>query len=173
MGGSASRSIAINNRAIRIFPSLINETAFACRLIFDVAVAIEIAELIDPAQSCFDVRTQLIEDTQITGPRRMTAHEDQPQGCRIDRAIVRRVRNLVEVRHLSDAQFVEDFARLLIAPFVSLCSLVIGEQPDRLFGNFGVVGEHLKRGDDAIASEKRGIPGHASGIVIRRSQMAP
>src|SRR6185436_12500361 len=64
------------------------------------------------------------------------------------------------------------FPGLFVAPFVSLCTLVIGEQSYRLFGNVRVVSEHLKRGDDAIASEKRGIPWNARGIVIRCSQTA-
>ena len=95
---------------------MVNETTLAFTLIFDVAV--EIAELIDPAQRCFNVWSQFIEETQVTGPYGVTTDEDQPQRRRIDRAIVRCVRNFIQMRHFADAQFVQDFAGFLIAPFV-------------------------------------------------------
>ena len=54
----------------------------------------------------------------------------------------------------------QDFAWLLVAPFVVAAALVLRQQKQRVGGDARVVGECLQRGDETIASEQTDEPGH-------------
>lgn len=72
---------------------------------------------------------------------------------RVNRAVIRRLGNFIDMSHLADPELVHDFARLLIAPFIDLAPLIFREWPECLFGDAGITGESLERGDGAIASK--------------------
>ena len=57
---------------------------------------------------------------------------DEIEWRRIGCAVVRRVRNFVQMRHLSDAQFMQNFSRLFFPPLVNLFALKARQQPDGL-----------------------------------------
>jgi len=56
----------------------------------------------------------------------------------------------------------QDFAWLLVTPFVNFCSLVFAQQANGLFRDAGLECERLKRSNDGVSSEKRSVPGLAS-----------
>jgi hypothetical protein len=43
---------------------------------------------------------------------------------RVNRAVIRRLGNFIDMSHLADPELVHDFARLLIAPFIDLAPLI-------------------------------------------------
>ena len=89
------------------------------------------------------------------------AEQDQPQGRRVDAAVVRPERQLAGTGHLAGAQLVEDLAGLGVAPVVVLGCLACGEHPERLDRDLGPEREELERGDDRVAAEQRREPRHA------------
>jgi hypothetical protein len=65
------------------------------------------------------------------------------------------------MRHLADAQFVHDFAGLLVPPWIYFCALVLGHESKCLLRDGRIVGERLKRRDQTIPTKQRDVPWHA------------
>ena len=55
--------------------------------------------------------------------------------------------------------------RRLVALVVLAAALVPCQQPQGLFGDARMIGEHLEGGDQTVAAEQRDEPGHASGKI--------
>ena len=58
-----------------------------------------------------------------------------------------------------------DLARLLVVLVVDRGAQPPGEKPQRLLAHRRIEGEHLKRGDDAVAAEQGCVPGNPRGVV--------
>ena len=58
------RPILVRNPVPRVLPAVVRETAGPAAAILEQLVAVEIAELIDPAQGLVDLRLQLMEEVQ-------------------------------------------------------------------------------------------------------------
>src|SRR6185312_16659053 len=101
-----------------------------------------------------DVLAELVEQGEVAGPRGMPRDENEEERCGIHRSVVRRVWDEAQACHLADADRVQNFSRLLIAPFVGLSRLVEREQARRLLGDARLVREHLDGGDRGIAAEE-------------------
>ena len=95
----------------------------------------------------------------------MTAEQAEEQRRGVDRAVVLRERRLSERCGLAHPQLVEDLARFLVALVVALLPKSAGQQPQRLLGDPAHEGLRLERGDEAVAAEQGGEPGHAGGVV--------
>src|SRR6185369_6082756 len=108
-------AFAIADRVVRILPALIQQTAIRTPLVFDETVAVAVSVAIDPSQRGERVRPETVDQPAVPGPIERRTEEDQPQGRRIDRAVVGRVRQLAGARHLSGPQLVADLAWLRVA----------------------------------------------------------
>jgi len=53
-----------------------------------------------------------------------TSYEMPSERRRVNRAVIRRLGNFIDMSHLADPELVHDFARLLIAPFIDLAPLI-------------------------------------------------
>jgi hypothetical protein len=65
--------------------------------------------------------------------------QDKKQDGAVDAAVVRRLRDLAEVRQFVDTQFVRDFAGLLVALVVKLSALVAGQDTTQNALNSGLL----------------------------------
>ena len=119
-----------------------------------------VGDVVDPAQRPIDVASQLVEERQIACPADVLGEQADEQRRRVDRSVVGGLRHFVEVGLLVDPQLVQDFAWLLVAPFVVAAALVLSHQKQRVGGHARVVGERLQRGDETVASEQADEPGH-------------
>jgi len=73
------------------------------------------------------VRPQPIDGRHIASPAFVLVEQHQPQRRRIDRAVVRRMRDLVRSCQLAGAQLMQDLARGGIAELIHLGCLEPGQ----------------------------------------------
>ena len=78
-------------------------------------------------------------------------------------AVVRRVRALLERRHLPVAHLVEDPARVLVAEVVEPNALPVAERAQRRRGELGRERQRLQAREDAVAAEHRHEPREPRG----------
>ena len=64
-------------------------------------------------------------------------------------------------RHFAAAHFVRDFSRFGVGKRIECGGLKGGQPPQHALGDTGVAPQHLHRRDDAVAAERRRIPGNA------------
>ena len=58
----------VHDRVLRVLPALVDQAAFCLALVFDEAVAVLVARLLDPAQRGLGRRKQLLAGGQVVGP---------------------------------------------------------------------------------------------------------
>src|SRR6266567_1711684 len=98
------------------------------RGILDEAIAICIAILIDPAKRGLNIRRNLFDQFFVASPAVVFTRKNDEERGRVYRAVVTRERDLLEVRHFSMAQFVQDLSRLRLSFFVSFFRLRRGKK---------------------------------------------
>ena len=142
------RAVPVSDAVARVFPTMIRHALVGLGLVVGETVAIMVGVPIDPAQSRVDVPVEPLPDVQITGPPNVLGQQHDKQWRGIDRSVVRRLWDLLQIGHFPDSEFVENLARLLIAPAMIVLALVICQQDQRVGGNGRVVEERLERRDD-------------------------
>ena len=88
----------------------------------------EVRVLVDPAQRCARLDLELAHERAVARPALVLVEEDDVQRRCIDRSVVRRVRTLLERRHLAVAHLVEDPPRILVAEVVDPHALPVAER---------------------------------------------
>ncbi len=157
--------IAVANRVPRVLPALVGQAALGQPLVLDEAVVVQIAVVVDPLERREGVGPQLLDQLVISRPALVCIEEHDPQRRRIDRAVVRRVRNLTRACKLPVAQLVQDLARLSIPPVVDLGRLIVRKETERVACDLRPDRQQLDAGDDRVASKEAAEPGHARGDV--------
>ena len=152
-------AIGVKDRVVGILPALIGQPLFRGALILDEAVAVRITGPVDPAQRRFDRRPQLDQRLCIAGPLDVEAREQHEQRCRIDAAVVMRKRHLAQRRHFAAAHFMQNLAGLGVGERVDCFRLMESKPLQHAARNPRVDPQHLQRGDDAVAAERRRVPG--------------
>ena len=104
---------------------------------------------------------QFLEPLPFRGPREGRGQHHQPQRRRVDRPVVRRVRDLPRPRHLSHPDLVQDLAGLLLPRPVLLLSLEHRQLVQDLPRQIRVHGQRLVRRDQRVPAKQGGEPGHA------------
>ena len=151
----------MHDRVPGIFPALVHQTLGRAALVFDKPIAVEIAMRVNPFQRAVGMGKHVLYQLLIGGPVESLTEQDEPQRCGICRAIIRAKRHLSRPRHLAFAIFMQNLARLFIAPIVLFLSLMEGQHAQRLGGKLGIQQQRLVRSDDGIAAEHGGKPGNA------------
>ena len=146
-------AVGIDDRIPGVFPSLVDQTFFRGALVLDVAIVVLIAVFRHPLQRRFDGISELVEKPQFSRPGRVARDQNQEKRRRVNRAVIGRLGNFIDMRHLAYPELMHDLARLLIAPFLDLAPLILRQQPECLLGHAGITGEGLERGDETIASK--------------------
>ena len=149
------------------FQPWLSRPAGRASLVLDEAVAVAVAVPVDPVERA---RARSARAGRRTpgrrSSRRSRAKQDQPERRRVDRAVVRRVRQLAGAGHLAGPQLVEDLAGLGVAPVVDLGRLVGGEDLERLDRRSAAgTASDWNDGDDRVPAEQRREPRHAGRDV--------
>ena len=119
----------------------------------------------------------LLQQRAIAGgaPRGMQRDQIQRRGVR--GAVIRRVRDQLEMRQFAVAQLVHDLARLGVAIVVALLRLPAAQHVQRAAGELRIDQDVLQRHDQAVAAERRHEPrqaggGHEHHVVGARDRQA-
>ena len=84
----------------------------------DVAVALQVGVVVDPVERRARLVLELADQLAVAGPALVLVEQHHVERRRVDGAVVRRVRPLLEGRHLAVAHLVQDPARVLVAEVV-------------------------------------------------------
>ena len=133
----------VGDRVAGVLPALVGQTLARARFVVDEAVTVMVGDVVDPAQRAFDVASQLVEEREVACPADVLGQQADEERRRVDRSVVGGLGHFVEVGLLVDPQLVQDFAWLLVAPFVVAAALVLRQQKQRVGGDASVVGERL------------------------------
>ena len=120
-------AVGVEDRIVGILPSLVGQALFAGAAIFDKAVAIGVAQPVDPAERRLDGRPQLRQGFLVAGALGIEAGKQHEQRRRVDAAVVLAKRHLVQRRHFPGAHLVQDLARLCIGKRIGLFRLIRGK----------------------------------------------
>ena len=128
-------AVAVGDRVPRVLPALVLEAGLlVAALVRDVAVAHEVGVLVDPVERGACLVLELADELPVAGPALVLVEQDHVQRRRVDRAVVRRVRPLLERGHLAVAHLVEDPAGILVAEVVAPAALPVAEHAQRRRG---------------------------------------
>src|SRR5262249_32299774 len=120
-------AIGVDDRVPRVLPALVVQARLGLPLVLDVAVAVAVAEAVDPVQRRPSRALQLAGQGGVARPALVLVQKYQEQRRRVCTAVVGRVRPFAEGGQLAEAQLVEDLARLLLAVVVHRLSLAGGQ----------------------------------------------
>ena len=141
-----------------ILPTLIDETVRAFAEIFDEAIAVVVAVIVDPAERRFDVRPQVTHRIQIAGALEIIGGEQHEEWRGIGAAVIFPERHFPQHRHLAVTDFVQNLARLRVHRRIVLRRLCRGEKTKHALGEHRRGPERLKRRDQSVAAERRAKP---------------
>ena len=116
-----------------ILPTLVGQPLVRLARIFDEAVAIPVAIIVDPGERGDDVGPDVPDRVEIAGALIILRGKHHEQWRGINRSIITAERHLAERRHLAAAPLVQDFARLGIRRGVMFGRLQIGQRPEHAF----------------------------------------
>ena len=134
-------AVAERDRVPRVLPALVLEPGLLVSPpIPDVAGALEIRVLVDPGESRARLDLELAHERTVAGPALVLVEEHDVERRRVHRAVVRRVRPLLEGRHLAVAHLVEDPAGILVAEVVEPYALPVAERRSVVAASSGVNG---------------------------------
>ena len=156
----------MGNRVVRILPALVREAFLAHAVIFDEIVAVGVGRPIDPAERRLDRRPQFLQRGEVAGAVEIKSRERDEQRRCVDAAVVALERDLAQRRHLAAAHLVHDLAGLRVVRRVDDGGLGRGKPAQHAARHARIEPQHFDRGDDAVAAERRRIPGDA-GVGIR------
>src|SRR5215471_13675726 len=155
------RTIRIHDGVAGILPRHVLITDRRARLIFLEAVAVTVSVFVDPGQATFGGLKMPLQQRPIGSRTPGCVQRDQIERCGISRAVVWSVRDQLEMRELTVAQFVEDLSRLCIAVGVVFRRLQRAEEIQSTTSELRIDQVVLQRGDEAVAPEWGDEPGKA------------
>lgn len=143
----------------RVSPALVTQPFGRAGGVLDVAVAVPVAVLVDPAQRCQRVVPQAPDGLVVAGPAPVLGEQDQPELGGVSAAVVRSERFLAAAGQLAAANLVQDLARLLVGEVVARLTLEPGQGEQRALGQRGPGDQRLIRGDQGVPAEDGEEPG--------------
>src|SRR6516164_8332452 len=105
-------AIRVEDRVVRILPALISKAGGGTAGVLDEAVAIAVAELVDPVDGSRQIGPDGCNERLIRGSLVIGAGEQDEKGSRIDAAVVAAEGDLTEGGHFAAASLVQDLAGL-------------------------------------------------------------
>ncbi len=157
-------AVAVGDRVPRVLPALVLEARLLVTpLVPDVAGAEEVRVLVDPVERSPSLALELPHELAVARPPLVLVEQHDVQRRRVGAAVVRRVRTLLERRHLAVAHLVEDPARVLVTEVVDAAALPVPERAQRRRRELGRERQRLQAREDAVPAEHRHEPGQAGG----------
>ena len=158
------RAVAVDDRGVRVLPALVVEPRLRVpALVLDVAIAVEVAVAVDPLEPRARLALEAPHEIGVGGPPFVLVEDDEEERCRVDRAVVGRVRALLEGGELPEAELVQDLPRLGVSERVVALRLEEGERHERRLREVGDERKGLVARDQAVPAEERHEPGKARG----------
>ena len=153
------RAVGELDRVPAVLPALVDQAGGrVAAFVLDVAVAVEVAAVLDPGQRSAGVALERADERVVAGPAVVLVEEDEEQRRRVGASEVRRMGALAACGELTEAQLVQDLSGLLLVEVVSLVGLASGEYAQRRRGQLREVRERLVARDQAVATEQRHEP---------------
>ena len=121
------RPVAEPHRIPRILPTLVLQPTVGRSLIFDVAVAVLVAIVVDPLQGRIGGRQQRVDLVAPIAPPRQFTNQHDEEGRRVRSAVVGTAATERERCRLAESHLVKDAAGLLLSTRIDLTSLEPGE----------------------------------------------
>src|SRR5512133_3668655 len=144
---------------MRVLPSLILEPGLVTALVLDIAVTVSVPVVVNPRQRGAGRAFQLVDEAGAPGPTFALVEEDEKERRRVGRAVVGRVRSLLERGQLAEADLVEDLSGLFVAKRVDPLPLLCRQDSERRLRELGRERECLVAGQEAVAAEDSHEPG--------------
>ncbi len=157
-------AVAVGDRVPGVLPALVLEAGLlVAALVGDVAVALQVGVVVDPGQGRPRLALERAHQLRVARPALVLVEEHDVERSGVGRAVVGRVRPLLEGGHLAVAHLVQDAPGVLVAEVVETRALPDAERHQRARGELGGEGQRLQAGEDAVAAEHRHEPGQAGG----------
>ena len=161
-GEARKLSVAVGDRVPRVLPALVLEARLLVAApVRDVAVAHQVGVLVDPVQRGARLALEVADEPPVAGPALVLVEQHDVERRRVGAAVVRRVRTLLERRHLAVAHLVEDSPGVLVAEVVDAAALPVSEGEQRRRRELRRERQRLEAREDAVAAEHRHEPGQA------------
>ena len=144
----------------RVLPRLHHETVIGAPEELHEAVAVAVAELVDPAQGQSQRGLEVAHDLVVARPAPRLRDQHEEERRRVDGAVVAREPDL---RCPAAAQLVDDLPGLGVDARVVVLGLQLAEHAQRRVGELGPEDERLQARDDGVAPEHGHEPGHPGG----------
>src|SRR5690606_40091510 len=99
---SRKRAVRVEGGVVADLPALDRQPLGRLAVVFNEAVAVAIAESVDPCEGCLDVRPQAADGGEVVRAVQIGAGEQDEERRRVDAAIISPERNLAEFGHLAE-----------------------------------------------------------------------
>ncbi len=146
-----------------ILPAHILVVIGRVRLVLLETISVQVAVAIDPVQALLGHVAVRCEQRHITGPAIGLRKHDQVEDSRVGGCVERREGDGAKMRQLTEADLMQDLARLRLAPIIAFGRLIGRELTECATREARGDGHVLIGNGQAIASKERHEPGHASG----------
>ena len=131
--------------------------------VLDVAVAVPVAEVLDPGEGAVGVGQQAGQLLGRQPPPGQLAEQHDEQRRGVDRAVVGRATLQGERVRAVEAGLVHDPAGLLLGPGVDVLALEVGQRLEHAEGQRGIDRQRHQRGPERVAPEQGHEPRSAGG----------
>jgi hypothetical protein len=158
--------VLVDHAVVGVLPALVAQAAGSALAVVQEPVPVVVAVAVHPAQRGLHRVAELVEQVERAAPVRVLGHQAQEQRGGVHRPVVARERRERPGGDLAGAQLVQHLPRLLLVDGVHAAAQAGGQQPQRARGHAVVEGEHLERGDEAVAPEERAEPRDAGGVEL-------
>ena len=118
---------------------------------------------LDPVQCRPRLGFEVADQLGVAGPALVLVHEHDVQRSGVGVTVIRRMRPLLEGRHLAVTHLVQDAARILVAEVIDARALPSTQDAQRGCGEFRGERQRLQAREDAVAAEHRHEPRQAGG----------
>ena len=162
-GGLGHRAVGEADAVPGVLPALIDETAVGGPVVLHIAVAVHVAEALDPVEGPLGVREELLHRLAGQAPASQFAEEHDEQRGGVGRAVVDAPPAERERRRLAEAHLVQDPARLLVAAGIDVLALEAGQRLEDAEGEVGVDQQGHPGGDEGVPTEDGHEPGSSGG----------
>ena len=160
-------AVSVGDRVPGVLPALILEAGLlVAALVPDVAGAEQVGVLVDPVERRPGLVLELPHGLAVTGPALVLVEQHDVERRRVGTAVVRRMRPLLEGRHLPVAHLVQDAAGVLVAEVVEAAALPGPERSQGRLCELGGERQRLQAREDAVPAEHRHEPGQAGGRQV-------
>ncbi len=142
----------------RVLPPLVGQAVISLALVFDVAVAVEVAVFDEPVDRRFGVGGERVDDLGGEAPAPKFAEHDDEQRRGVGGAVVDRAAAERQGRRLAEAHLVQDASRFFLGAGVDLGALETRQRLQHAEGEVGFDHHRHPRREQRVATEQRHEP---------------